>query len=713
MLKMFKCLEYYVLIVLLFMQTNLIGQSAVPQKRTIDSLMEIINSASHDTSKIAAYIAWDNLIYISDPKLDEELNQKIVAAAEKNLKDVSLTSTEKFTFKKSLALALNSLGIIFYNKGESFKALDYYTRSLEIRTKIGDKKGIAATLNNLGTVYQGQAENDKAIDYYTRSLEINEEIRDQKGEANCLGNIGRIYQELADTLKAIDYQTRSLKIRESIGDKRGVAIAYSALGSLYTDMGNEAKAMKFFNRSLTVSEEIGDKNNIALALGNIGFVYKKIGASSEALDYLNRSLKIFEEIDNKRWIAASLNYIGDVYKMEGEIDKAIPFYKRALLIAQEGSLVSATRDAGQALYNSYKLNGNYKEALAMHELFVQMRDSILNETNQKEVLKQDLRYTYEKQRALDEKEHEKQMAVSAERAQKQNILIYAGTGSILLILGFTIFAFNRLRLTRRQNKEIEKQKNIVEEKQKEILASFTYAKRLQDAILPPEQYIKSMLSDSFILYKPKDIVAGDFYWMERKKDTLFLAVADGTGHGIPGAIISVICSNALNMAVLEAGLTEPGKILDKTRELVLENFSKSDMDVKDGMDISLISINFQAKEIKWSGANNPLWYISSGKLIEIKANKQAIGKTENPLPFTTHTIRYNAGDIFYLFTDGYPDQFGGPHGKKLKHKALKEMLLANHLYTPSEQKDKLDSSLQKWMGNLEQVDDICIIGVRI
>lgn len=685
------------------------GLFALSKEHTIDSLKLCIEYAQHDTVKINAYQAWDNIIYVSDPKLDQELNQKIVSIAENNLKNQNLTLKEKDAFKKSLAQALNSLGIIFYNKGESLKALDYYTHSLKIREKIGDKKGIAATLNNLGTVYQGQAENDKAIDYYTRSLEINEEIHDQKGEANCLSNIGRIYQELADTLKAVDYQMRSLKIRESIGDKRGVAIAYCNLGSLYADMGNEAKAMKFFNRSLTVSEEIGDKNNIALALGNMGFVYKTIGASSQALDYLNRSLKIFEEIDNKRWIAASLNYIGDVYKLEGEVEQAIPFYKRALLIAQEGNLVSATRDAGQALYNSYKMNGSYKEALAMYELFIQMRDSILNETNQKEVLK----YTYEKQRALDEKEHEKQMEVSAERAQKQNILIYAGTGSILLILGFTIFAFNRLRLTRKQNKEIEKQKNIVEEKQKEILASFTYAKRLQDAILPPEPYISSKLPESFIFYKPKDIVAGDFYWMEQKKDILFLAAADGTGHGIPGAIISVICSNALNMAVSESGLTEPGKVLDKTRELVLENFSKSDTDVKDGMDISLISINFQAKEIKWSGANNPLWYISKGKLIEIKANKQAIGKTENPLPFTTHTIPYNTGDIFYLFTDGYADQFGGHKGKKLKHKALKEMLIENHLCRPSEQKEKLDSSFQKWMGALEQVDDVCIVGVRI
>ncbi len=696
-----------------FLTLNSFGQLTPLQEHSIDSLKKTIAIAHHDTAKINAYYAWDNIIYISNPELDQELNQKIVDIAEQNLRKESLTLPEKTTFKKALAQALNSLGIISYNKGENVKAIEYYTHSLEIREEIEDKKGVAATLNNFGIIYQDQAENAKAIDYYTRSLKINEEIGDKNGEANCLSNIGRMYHELGDTLKAIDYQMRSLKIRESIGDKRGVAIAYSGLGSLYADQGNDAKAMMYFNRGLTVSKEIGDKNNTALALGNIGFVYKRIGVTSLALDYFNRSLEMFEEIGKKRWIAATLNYIGDIYKQGGEIEKAVTYYKKALSIAQEGGLVSATKDASQALFNSYKINGNYKEALVMHELYIQMRDSIVNETNQKEVLKQELKYTYDKQRALDEKEHEKQMAIAAEQEQTQKVVIYSVTGISLLILGFTIFAFNRLKYTRRQKRKIEIQKNLIEEKQKEIFASFTYAKRLQDAILPPEHYIKSQLPENFILYMPKDIVAGDFYWMEQKKDLLLIAVADGTGHGIPGAIISVICSNALNTAVLEFGITEPGKILDKTRDLVLETFSKNGEDVKDGMDISLISINAATKEIKWSGANNPLWYISNGKFIEIKANKQAIGRTDNPLPFTSHTIPYNKGDLFYLHTDGYADQFGGPKGKKLKHKVLKEILLGNFVLSPSEQKKKLESSFTGWMGALEQVDDVCIIGFKI
>ncbi|MES2592250.1 MAG: tetratricopeptide repeat protein [Bacteroidota bacterium] len=700
-------------LILLFLSIEAFSQLTPKQELYIDSLKNCINTASHDTTKINAYSAWDNLIYASDPKLDFDLNKKIVELAEQNLKKTSLSDFEEKTFNKSLSKALNSLGIITYNEGDNTKAISYYSRSLKIRGEDGDKKGVAATLNNLGIVHQDLGDYAKAITDYTHSLKTNEEIGDKNGEANALSNIGRIYYVQGDTAKAIDYQTRSLKIRETIGDKRGMAIAFNNLGTIFSDQGHNTKAMEYFNRYLKLSEEIGDKNKIALALANIGTIYKKEENDQEAMNYFNRSLKMFEELGNEKWIASILKHIGDIYKKKNEIDKARETYQKALIIAQSSGLVSITKDASQSLSDIYKITGDYKNALKMYQLHISMRDSILSEKSQKQIMQQEIKYFYNKQKALDAKEYEKQNAVSAEREQKQKVIIYSIAGSLILVLGFAIFALNRWRFTGKQKKIIEEQKNLVEGKQKEILSSITYAKRLQDAILPPEHYVKSVLPESFIFYKPKDIVAGDFYWMEQKGELLFIAAADCTGHGVPGAIVSVICSNALNRAVLEFGIEEPGKILDKTRELVLETFSKSDTDVKDGMDISLISINTTSGKIKWSGANNPLWCISSGKLTEIKANKQAIGKTDNPLPFTTHSIPLGKGDSFYLFTDGFADQFGGSQGKKFKYTQLKEIILKNSSLAPEEQKAQLEALFLNWIGSLEQIDDVCLIGVKI
>jgi ligand-binding sensor domain-containing protein/serine phosphatase RsbU (regulator of sigma subunit) len=266
-----------------------------------------------------------------------------------------------------------------------------------------------------------------------------------------------------------------------------------------------------------------------------------------------------------------------------------------------------------------------------------------------------------------------------------------------------------------QKNLIELQKHEVEEKQKEIVDSITYAKRLQRAILPSADEISKFLPDNFLYYKPKDIVAGDFYWMEHLDNTTYIAAADSTGHGVPGAMVSVVCSNALNRAVNEFGLRDTGKILDKTRELVLETFAKSGEEIKDGMDISICRINTKTNEVQWSGANNQLWYIKNNgiEMFEIKADKQPIGKTDYPKPFTTHVLELQKGDTIYLMTDGYPDQFGGEKGKKFKYKQLEQSLVTNCNKELDEQKKLLSQSFDSWKGTLEQVDDVTIIGIRL
>lgn len=256
---------------------------------------------------------------------------------------------------------------------------------------------------------------------------------------------------------------------------------------------------------------------------------------------------------------------------------------------------------------------------------------------------------------------------------------------------------------------------LVSEKNKEITDSINYAKHIQNAILPSQEFFREQFRESFLLYKPKDIVAGDFYWMYVSDDNIYFAAADCTGHGVPGAMVSVICSNALNRAVKEFGISDTGKILDKVRELVIETFVHSDnnTDVKDGMDISLCCLNKKTNQLVWSGANNPLWILRNAELIEYKADKQAIGKTDHPKPFTTKHIQLEKDDRLFIFTDGYADQFGGEKGKKFKYAQFKQLLAGIKDKSLDEQLHSIDNALESWKGNLEQVDDILVIGVRI
>ncbi|MBL4862725.1 MAG: SpoIIE family protein phosphatase [Crocinitomicaceae bacterium] len=325
-----------------------------------------------------------------------------------------------------------------------------------------------------------------------------------------------------------------------------------------------------------------------------------------------------------------------------------------------------------------------------------------------------------------------------EIAEIQNVVYLSVIGFI--ILGASLFFFvnsNRRRkrlneILSGKNELIQEQKAIVDEKNKSISDSINYARRLQTAILPTTVQINEYLPESFLFFRPKDIVSGDFYWFEVSDDICFLAVADCTGHGVPGALVSVVCSNALNRSVHEFKIVQPKKILDKTRELVIDTFAKSGDAVADGMDISLMAINRRDQKVVFSGAHNSLWIIrdnafilndeqhqkhifkgEKSSLIEFKGDKQPVGLYERMDNFTEQEIELKNGDTLYLLSDGFADQFGGKDEKKFKHVPFKRELLRIHTLSMEEQKEHLIKVFDAWKGELDQIDDVCVLGVRI
>jgi tetratricopeptide (TPR) repeat protein len=675
------------------------------QTPTIDSLTKALSSLPKPSNKLSdsTYIktlynlAWEYSFINPDTA--------IILAQE------GLQLSEKTHWKKGKAICLNTLGWSNVVKGNYPQALEYYNTGLKIAEELSDKRLQAAFLGNIGIVYANQSDYPKALAYYFKALKIAEELGDKKEMAADLGNIGIVYANQSDYPKALEYFFKALKISEDLGDKRSIAINLGNIGIEYQNQSDYPKALEYYFKALKISEDLGDKISVAADLGNIGNVYNYQSDYPKALEYYFKALKITEELGDKRNTAFWLGNIGNLYRKTGKFKEAEKYLKQALALSDSLGTLDVTRNNEYRLSLLYDTLGQYKLALIHFKKYIAARDTIDNDEKRKQINFLANKYEWEKKEAVMKEQQEKERALFLANQRRNKIILYSVLSGLALVLVFSFFIYRSLRITKKQKQIIEEQKHLVEEKNKEITDSIRYAKRIQNAILPPEKVVKQYLKESFILYLPKDIVAGDFYWLETKNNTILFAAADCTGHGVPGAMVSVICNNGLNRSVREHGITEPGKILDKTREIVVAEFEKSEEDVKDGMDISLCALN--GYHLQWAGANNPLWIIRNGELIEYNPNKQPIGKVDNPTPFTTHHIELQQGDKLYIFSDGYADQFGGEKGKKFKAANLKKLLLSIQHESMEQQKTILQQTFNQWKANLEQVDDVLVIGVCV
>ena len=572
----------------------------------------------------------------------------------------------------------------------------------------------------------------KAYPEYKKALENDMLCRDSIAMAGAMISLCKKEYETTpeerknSLLKAIEMLKRNAKLNQQ-KTAQNISTGYHYLKEIYDDKNDTAKCLEMYRLSLYYNNLAGDYYGEPLILGNMGIAYAKYGYYDSALLVQNRALELRIKYGNAEGEMFSYNTLGGLYYDMKKYNKAIEYEDKARAMANKFGFHDYDDDCYNILARANEKLGNYKQAYMYLDKFYAFKDSVGKIHNDKEIyrLKNEEKEAqqqaeFDKKTALLNAEKEKGDAIAKADNKRHKIILAFVLFIVLIITGVAIGIFRSLKTTRKQKevieeqkKLVEQQKEIVEEKNKEILDSITYAKRLQDAILPPLGIIKKYLPESFVLYKPKDIVAGDFYWMERAGDNILIAAADCTGHGVPGAMVSVVCSNALNRTVKEFKITEPGKILDKVRELVLETFEKSESDVKDGMDISLVAISQSSLAISWSGAYNPLWYAQDGELKEVAPDKQPIGKHDGQKPFSTHSLNLKKGDILYLFTDGYADQFGGPKGKKFKYKQLQEKLLAMAEQSMDKQKEMLEETLDNWKGNLEQVDDVLIIGIKV
>jgi serine phosphatase RsbU (regulator of sigma subunit) len=749
---MFLC----VVIVFIFCSSNSNAQTSA----IIDSLLRVLHSSKEDTSHVNVlnqiaqqYLSTSN----NELALKYSLQAQQLAESAKRLND----GNKEVILRKGLAQAYNDIGRVYMNLGDFVKSLDYFNMSLKIRNELGDEKGIANSYNNIALIYNNQGNYQKALEYHQKSFEIRqrikdkygmsmsynnmgvvynnignyekalenhlrslglmEELNDKTGLARSYNNIGIIYERRGDTVNALNNYMKYLKISEETNNKQGIAYAYNNIGNIYMGKREFAKALTNQLNSLKLKEEIGDKAGIAMSYSNIGVIYERQNDNKKALENQLKSLKISEAIGDTQQMAIASNNAGNISSKMEKYDDAYRYNEQSLQWCKKIKFKLGIKDASLALADIYTKMGDYKKAYESQKLYVEMKDSLLNEQSSKQMAEMNIKYDSEKKdKELVKKDAEiTRQQAEAEKRKLQRNSFMVGFILVLLLVFFVYRGYRQKRAINFQlaekNELIENQKQLVEERNEKITDSINYAKRIQQAILPTQELIKSAFGESFILFKPKDIVSGDFYWMHAINEHQFLfAAADCTGHGVPGALMSMMGYNLLEQTVKEQHIEEPSQILNELSNSVT-NVLKQTAEleaVKDGMDIALCKIDLRSYELEFSGAHNPLYLIRNGALTELKANRRSVG-ISSATPFTSQKIKIEKGDCIYLFSDGFVDQKGGPENKKFFYKPFQELLLSIHSLSMEEQHSILLSTTLSWRGNNEQMDDVLVAGIKI
>ncbi|MFL5763780.1 MAG: tetratricopeptide repeat protein [Bacteroidia bacterium] len=609
----------------------------------------------------------------------------------------------------------------YYSNDDPDKGLKYLDEAYAVAQRIPDKHYLARIAGEKGNIYYYIADYENAIRNFLEMLKINEEMKDNEGIANCLNNIGSVYSEQHEYKKALEYHFKALGLREEneakgITGKDDIAMSYGNIGQCYQYLGEYAKAMDFYNRSLRMAESLGNKTRVGLMLNNIGSIYAEQKFYDNALVYFMRALGIQRQLNNRNLIPMSVNNIGQVYQMKKDYKNAIQWYNDGLSGAKEINDLDDMKTSYEGLYNTYFETKDFGNAIKYQTLFHEIKDSIFNTENSSQI--------NEMLAKFDTKKKEQEIELLQKDKEVHKTQVAALVGGCIFILAVALLLYNRNKVKQRANKILSQQKELIEIKNtelglknKEITDSIRYAKHLQLAILPPDSQVRRLLPDSFILYKPKDIVSGDFYWIEEWGNSVLVAAADCTGHGVPGAFMSIVGNNLLQQAVFNYGLSRPSLILNNVNKNISNMLHQSEdtSAVKDGMDIALLSIDRQKQMVEFAGAFNPLWILRNKVLTEIRADKHPVGVFlgEELKQFTHREFRFEKGDMLYIFTDGYADQFGGEKGKKFKYKQLQSLLVENSDQPVSTQRAILDKRIESWQGALEQIDDILVIGIRM
>ncbi len=618
----------------------------------------------YDSIRMAELYAASKKQRISNPELSLELGQEFL--------DLALKSKNK----AKEAVALENLARIFFNIGNYTRTLTYFFDVLTIAEEQGDKFNQAITLNNIGIVYAENQQWEKSIEYYEKSLVIKEELGNSIAVANTLNNLGLIHDE----------------------------------------MGHYEQASLAYHKALEIFENRQDFGGLFATFNNVGENYLKQYRFDSAMMYFTKSNEIGIHVENEYDKAHLINNIAAASLGKGEILKAEKLYFQAISKAKKIKARLWVKESYLGLSKVYDAMSDYNRSLEYYRNYELIKDSLFNENKIQKIAEIEADYKIKNKEShlnLQRKEAEIQDLRRSQTRLVAYLLI-----SCLFLFGTLIFVlYKRNQFKIKANKDLEQKNEEISSKNLDIMDSISYAKSIQESFLPTPDTLNKFFDDYFIYYKARDVINGDFFWFSDQEDYLIFAVVDCTGHGVPGALITVMGNSLLNQVVNENRILYPAEILTELNHKVLNTFIQENYNINnnEGMDVAIGRFDKGSMKLSFAGAKRPLYFFKNGELQIIKGDSHPVGGTFYPLDrsYKEHEIYLNKQDTFYVFSDGYADQFGGDNDKKFLPSRFKDMLYEFQGEKMAKQKEVLDRKFRYWKGENDQTDDILVMGMLI
>lgn len=665
--------------------------------------------------------------------------------------DKALVFYDKLELSSYKMQALTRRGAINRIEGRFSSAMADFSVVHEYYKQTGNVKGEAAILNQIGAIYRLRGDYPTALDYYFKALANYQKVNHKPGVSSVLNNIGvvHLYQKLYD--KALEYYTKSLAIEESLKNDEGIGTSYLNIGEVYRKKGDLQKAADYYLRALVYANRINDLDAVGTIYNELAGINIDNGTMSDVLKYLNIAHNTFVKTNSPQRIAECEINFGKYYQRIGQLSQASLHYAKALELATKNNLLELKSNAHYQLSNIYDKQGKTQLAYSHFKKYIATRDSLFNEDNARKSIQAEFFYRFEKQQEEHRIAQAKKEAEYAERIKQDKVIRFSLISIISLAIILIVFILLHLQKIKQKNEELnyhqkeilekneelqqqqeeitaqrdeigrknlilEQSQQIIADKNERMIGSIQYAKTIQNALLPKPEKFADLFADYFVIFQPKDIVSGDFYWINNDDRYTYAAVMDCTGHGVPGAFMSMIGNTLLNKIVIEWGVFQPSIVLESLNEQLLQALKQKEIGntVLAGIDIAFVTIDRHEQKIYFAGAARPMLIIQKDEIQLVKGGIRSTGgfQPANIKPFEEIILENITPTQIYLFSDGYADQISTDR-KKFGLQRLIDLIYQSHTKPMDAQRDLLMRMMENHLHGTDQLDDICIMGIRL